>query len=81
MFAACKKGHEKVVEVLLKHGVDTKVQSNFDHTAAQFAQRSQHFAIHNMLWEHEKRLANSNWYDEQGLGCFKQPNSLAWLSR
>ena len=59
---ACKKGHVDVVEVLLKHGVDTRVQSNFDHTAAQFALRSQHFEIHNMLLEHEKRSDSTTEY-------------------
>ena len=56
-FQACKKGHEEVVEVLLKHGVDTKAQSNYDHTAIQTALRNQHFEIQSLLQEHEKRSA------------------------
>lgn len=54
-FQACKKGHEEVVEVLLKHGVDTKAQSNYDQTAIQTALRNQHFEIQSLLQEHEKR--------------------------
>lgn len=53
---ACKKGHEEVVGVLLKHGVDTKVQSNYEQTAIQIAVRNQYFEIQNLLSEHEKRL-------------------------
>ena len=56
-FQACKKGHEEVVEVLLKHGVDTKAQSNYDQTAIQTALRNQQFEIQSLLQEHEKRLA------------------------
>lgn len=56
-FQACKKGHEEVVEVLLKHGVDTKSQSNYDQTAVQIALRNQHFEIQSLLQEHEKRSA------------------------
>ena len=55
LFQACKKGHEEVVEVLLKHGVDTKTQSNYDQTAIQIALRNQHFEIQSLLQEHEKR--------------------------
>lgn len=43
------------MEVLLKHGVDTKAQSNYEQTAIQMALRNQHFEIQNLLQEHEKR--------------------------
>lgn len=56
-FQACKKGHEEVVEVLLKYGVDTKAQSSYEQTAIQIALRNQHFEIQNLLQEHEKRSA------------------------
>ena len=56
VFQACKKGHEEVVEVLLKHGVDTKVQSSYEQTAIQIALRNQYFEIQNLILEHEKRL-------------------------
>ena len=46
-----------MVEVLLKHGVDTKAQSSYDQTAIQIALRNQHFEIQSLLQEHEKRLA------------------------
>ena len=45
-----------MVGVLLKHGVDTKVQSNYEQTAIQIAVRNQYFEIQNLLSEHEKRL-------------------------
>ena len=52
---ACKKGHKNVVEVFLRHGVDTKAQSTHELTAKQIALKNKHFEIQNLLADHEAR--------------------------
>lgn len=53
---ACKKGHEDVVEVLLRHGVDTKATTSYELTAMQIALKNQHFEIQKLLSDHEERF-------------------------
>ena len=65
------------MEVLLKHGVDTKAQATYDLTAVQIALKNQHFEIQNLLSDHEERLVHLSFT----VACVPQSVEFKLLSR